>query len=388
MSQFRFSGSRAPGHAAGGRQYPWVIPVISALLALILFLVSAVYFAYTRLDGNIESKDITIYLDRDDGDDDGEDRIEPYKPGDDINVLFIGSDVRDPSANSSVVGMRSDTTMLAHISADRSRVEIISLPRDTLVDIPSCRLPDGTWTQARSSSIFNSSFALGGQSGDVGAAAACTIRTVEDLTRLEIDGFVVVNFASFKEFVDALGGVRMCFEEELYDRAAALDLRAGCQTLDGDSALAYARARKSFGDGSDIGRMDRQQELVLAIMEDALSKNLLTDLPGLYRLVDAVSQSIVTDSALGNIDTIISLANSLRSVSTDDFFLMTMPWDPAGPRVLPSADAEVLWETLREDAPLEEVFTDDGELIVEEAEETETDEQDASVPGLEPEVVE
>lgn len=391
VSQFSSNASRAPGHAAAGRQYPWVIPVISALLAIILFLVSVIYFAYTRLEGNIQSKDITVYLDRDEDetDEDGN-QIEPYRPGDDINVLIIGSDVRDPSANSNVVGMRSDTTMLAHISADRSRVEIVSLPRDTLVDIPSCRLPNGTWTESRASSIFNSSFALGGQTGDVGAAAACTIRTVEDLTGLRIDGFVVVNFASFKEFVDALGGVNMCFEEDLYDRAAALDLKAGCQILDGTSALAYARARKSFGDGSDIGRMDRQQELVLAIMDDALSKNLLTDLPGLYRLVDAVSQSIVTDSALGSMDTIISLANSLRGVSTNDLYLMTMPWDPAGPRVLPSADAEILWEALREDEPLDEIFDEDGKLIVEEIPivTEEPEEPEETVPGLETEVVE
>lgn len=377
MSLFRSSVSRAPGHAAAGRQYPWVIPVLSALLAIVLFVASTIYFAYTRLDGNIQSKDITVYLDRDE--DDEEDELEPYRPGDDINLLILGSDVRDPNANSDVVGMRSDTTMLAHISADRSRIEIISLPRDTLVDIPSCRLPEGTWTEPRSSAIFNSAFALGGQTGDAGAAAACTIRTVEDLTDLRIDGFVVVNFSSFKEFVEALGGVRMCFEEDLYDRAAALDLKAGCQVLDGDSALAYARARKNFGDGSDIGRMDRQQELVLAIMEDALGKNLLTDLPGLYRLIDAVSQSIVTDSALGNMDTLMSLANSLRGLKTDDVFLMTMPWAPAGPRVLPGDDADVLWDALRDDIPLDTVFDEDGKILVDEPTED---------PGVETEVAE
>lgn len=343
-----------------------MIPVVSALLAIILFLASTIYFAYTRLDGNIQTQDINVYLDR------GEeaDEIEPYKPGDDINILILGSDVREGEADidgagqaGQVVGMRSDTTMLAHISADRSRVEIVSIPRDTLVDIPSCRLPDGTWTEARTSAIFNSAFSIGGQTGDVGAAAACTIRTVEDLTDLYIDGFVVVDFASFQQFVDALGGVEMCFDEALADSTAGLDIVAGCQTLDGESALAFARARKGIGDGSDIGRMQRQQDLVLAIADEALSRNVLTDLPSLYRLVDAVSQSIVTDSELGNIDKIASLANSIRSVSTEDFFLMTMPWDPAGARVLPSADAAILWESLLADVPLTTVFDEDGGLL-------------------------
>lgn len=333
------------------------------LLAIVLFVASAIYFAYTRLDSNIQSQDIDIYLDRE------SEELEPYKPGEDVNFLILGSDVRAGEADidgagqsGDVVGMRSDTTMLAHISADRSRVEIISIPRDTLVDIPSCRLPDGTWTSPKSQAIFNSAFSIGGQTNDVGAAAACTIRTVEDMTGLFIDGFVVVDFASFQQFVDALGGVEMCFEEDLADSMAGLNVAAGCQTLDGEQALAFARARKGIGDGSDIGRMQRQQDLVLAIAEDALSRNILTDLPALYRLVDAVSQSIVTDAQLGNIDTLASLANSIRGVSTDDMFLMTMPWDPAGARVLPAAEGELLWEALLDDVPLNTIFDEDGEV--------------------------
>ncbi|AZN30830.1 LytR family transcriptional regulator [Flaviflexus salsibiostraticola] len=364
MSPFS-STSRLASHAAVGRQYPWAVPVVSVLLAIILFVGSAIYFAYTRLDGNIQSQDIEIYLDRE-----TETPLEPYKPGDDINFLILGSDVREGEADidgagesGDVVGMRSDTTMLAHISADRSRVEIVSIPRDTLVDIPSCRLPDGTWTAPQTSAIFNSAFSIGGQTDDVGAAAACTIRTVEGMSGLFIDGFVVVDFASFQQFVDALGGVEMCFEEDLADSMAGLDISAGCQTLDGEQALAFARARKGIGDGSDIGRMQRQQELVLAIAEDALSRNILTDLPSLYRLVDAVSQSIVTDAQLGNIDTLASLANSIRGVSTEDIFLMTMPWDPAGARVLPAAESEILWEALRDDIALSTIFDDNGEVM-------------------------
>lgn len=355
-----FSSPREASHAEAGRQYSWAVPAISVLLATVLFVGSAIYFAYTRLESNVQSQDIQVYLDRE-----PEKQLDPYKPGDDINFLILGSDVRERDGAGQageVVGMRSDTTMLAHISADRSRVEIVSIPRDTLVDIPSCRLPDGTWTAPKTSAIFNSAFSIGGQTDDVGAAAACTIRTVEGMSGLFIDGFVVVDFASFQHFVDALGGVEMCFEEDLTDSAAGLDVSAGCQVLDGEQALAFARARKAIGDGSDIGRMQRQQDLVLAIAEDALSRNILTDLPSLYRLVDAVSQSIVTDAQLGSLDTLASLANSIRGVSTEDIFLMTMPWDPAGARVLPAAVSEILWEALRDDIALETIFDDNGEL--------------------------
>lgn len=377
--------SRAPSHEPTGRRYPWIVPVLCALLAILLFLGSTVYFAYARLDGNFQSEDIDIYLDREPETDEEGDIIEPFRPGEAINILIIGSDSRDGiSTTSEVTGMRSDTTMLAHISADRERVEIISLPRDTLVDIPSCRLPDGTWTQPRQMSIFNSAFATGGQTDDVGAAAACTIRTVEDLTGLYIDGFVVVNFSSFEQFVDALGGVEMCFEEALEDSAADLSIPAGCQTLNGEQALAFARARKGIGDGSDIGRMDRQQELVLAIVDEALNRNILTNIPSLYRLVDAVSQSVVTDSELGNMDTLIALANSLRNVKTNDMFLMTMPWDPAGARVLPSENAQIVWDALDQDIPLETVITPEGEPIVEETlEPTDGTTEDGTIPGTE-----
>lgn len=360
--------------------------MISVLLAIILFLASTIYFAYARLDGNIQTQDIKVYLDRNDEEDD----IEPYKPGDDINILILGSDARVDATNSDgtsgssdVTGMRSDTTMLAHISADRSRVEIVSIPRDTLVDIPSCRLPDGTWTPSRDNTIFNSAFAIGGQTNSIGAAAACTIRTVEELTDQYIDGFVVVDFAAFREFVDALGGVDMCFDDDLVDSASGLDIEAGCRTLDGESALAFARARKGIGDGSDIGRMQRQQELVLAIADEAVSKNLLTDLPSLYRLFDAVSQSIVTDSDLGDMDRLASLANSIRTIKPEDMFLMTMPWDPAGARVLPAEDADVVWQALRDDIPLETVITEDGELVSDGTDEPTDDDAD-----IETEVVE
>ncbi|MEZ7898098.1 MAG: LCP family protein [Flaviflexus sp.] len=386
MSESSSRTSNAPRHEPTGREYPWVVPLLCGLLAIILFLASAVYFAYTRLDGNIQYQDIDIYLDRE-----KDDEIEPFRPGEDINILIMGSDSRagdsdidGAGANNEVVGMRSDTTMLAHISADRSRAEIVSIPRDTLVDIPSCRLPDGTWTQSQSSAMFNSAFSIGGQTDDIGAAAACTIRTVEQLTGLYIDGFVVVDFASFRQFVDALGGVEMCFDEDLSDAVTALNLEQGCQTLDGETALAFARARKGIGDGSDIGRMTRQQDLVLAIVEEAVNRNLMTNIPSLYRLVDAVSQSIVTDGDLGNMDVLASLANSIRNIGTEDMFLMTMPWEPAGARVLPADNAEVVWEALRDDVPLESVITPEGELVVSEppsGEETPSGENGTEAPA-------
>lgn len=366
--------SRAPAHARPSSERSWLIPALAFLLGLVLFVTSAAYFAYSRVQGNINSADITNLLGEDRPTEDGK-TLEPFMEGRPVNLLLLGSDVRNEATggeDSDIEGMRSDTTMLVHISENRDRVEIISIPRDLLTDIPACRLPNGEWTNPHSNTIFNSAFTLGGQTDDVGAAAACTIRTVEKFTGIYIDGFMVVDFASFRSFVNALGGVDMCFQEAIDDPAADLNIPAGCHTLNGDQALGYARARKTLGDGSDIGRMSRQQDLVKAMIDEALSKNLTTDLPRLYSFIDAISQSVVLSKDLGDVDTLAALGLSVRGVKTDDMFMMTMPWEPAGARVTEAPEAEIVWEALREDQPLEELFDADGVYIGDSTTETTT----------------
>ena len=102
-----------------------------------------------------------------------------------VNILILGSDQRDgvnAEIGGEVAGMRSDTTMVLHISADRSRVELVSIPRDSLVDIPSCTMTNGKTTRA-THGMFNSAFATGWDNGgDMTSAAACTINTVQQNT--------------------------------------------------------------------------------------------------------------------------------------------------------------------------------------------------------------
>lgn len=366
---------RRPVHEPAGKHRRWLAIIGTTVLALLVYVGSVAGFAYLRLQGNFDRQDISALLSDDRPDRDGAEVPGPFKPGQPVNLLIIGSDARQGAADidgagqaGEVTGMRSDTTMLVHVSADKSRVEIVSIPRDMLIDIPSCRLPTGAQTAPQYEAMFNSAFSLGGQTGDTGSAAACTIRTVEDMTDIYIDGFVVVDFDSFKTFVDALGGVEMCFDEQLTDATTGLDLGPGCEKLIGEQALQFARARKGLTGGSDIGRMDRQQELVKAIVDEAVSKNIMTNLPSLYRFIDAVSQSVVTDSELGDIDTLSSFAYSLRSISSDRIFAITMPWLPAGNRLLPAPLSESVWEALREDRPLDEVITRDGEPVFQDAE--------------------
>jgi LCP family protein required for cell wall assembly len=319
------------------------------------FVLSGSALAYSALQGNITTHDVTGLLGRD-RPAEAEGPVDP-RAGRDLNVLVMGSDVRS-GENAAIggapetVGMRSDTTLLVHISADRTRADIVSIPRDLLVDIPACPRPEGDGTRPQPDAMFNAAFATGGESGQVEYAAACTIKTVEQMSGVFVDDYVVVDFAGFTRMVDALGGVPMCIPEAVSDRYAGLDLEAGQQVLNGQDALAYARARKNVGDGSDISRIGRQQLLLGAMVRAVLSKNLLTDLPELYLFLDAATESVTAGPTIGRIPNLVGLANSVRSVPAGGVTFVTTPFDWAGARVKPNEDSALLWAAIAADLPI------------------------------------
>ena len=344
--------STGPRHARRLRRHPVARVVAVASVGIAAFTISGAALAYNALQGNIDTHDVTALL----GGTRPTTAAPPADPraGEPFNVLVMGSDVRS-GVNAQLggapetEGMRSDTTLLVHISAERDRADIVSIPRDLLVDIPSCALADGTTSAGQSNTMFNAAFATGGANGRVEYAAACTIKTVEAMSGVFVHDFVVVDFAGFTSMVNALGGVPMCVPEPVSDRFAGLDLDAGQQVLDGQQALAYARARKSIGDGSDISRIGRQQELLGAMVRTVLSKNLLTDLPALYRFLDAGTDSMTTGPTMGQIPNLVGLANSLRSVPAGGVTFVTLPFDWAGARVAPNADSAALWASIAAD---------------------------------------
>lgn len=338
--------------------------VASALILLLTFSTTGFALGYSRLQGNIQQTTIDDYLGTDRPTQEAPDPVAPAAPRP-LNVLVLASDSReganaeiDSSATSD--GMRSDTAMLVNISADRSHVNVVSIPRDTLVDIPPCTLPDGTVTAPKSDAMFNSAFAIGGQTGDVGSAAACSIRTVEKLTGIYIHEFVVVDFAGFISVVDALGGIAMYLPKDINDSASNLHIKAGCRLLDGETALGLARVRK-IGDGSDISRIGRQQDIVMEMLDEALSTELLSDPIRLYKVLDVSTQTLTTSPDIGNIYNLIGLAGSLAGLRAEDIVMVTMPFDWAGNRVTVSAEfAPYLWMALRKDVPLLPVLSGAG----------------------------
>ena len=244
--------NRAPAHLLGKRRGGFVVRSIGlVLLAAVLCLTSAFGYAWVRYQGNLTAADISDLLDPNPQDDE-DSGLRDISAGQPLTFLVLGSDVREgdsdvdgSGASGEITGMRADTTMIVHISADRQRIDVVSIPRDTLVDIPSCivRTADNktTTTKEKPNGMFNSAFAIGGQTGDVGSAAACTMRTLQQEMGLNFNGYIVVDFASFVKSVDAIGGVPMYFEESLHDKYAGLNIEAGCRLLDGKQALAGTR---------------------------------------------------------------------------------------------------------------------------------------------------
>lgn len=267
------------------------------------------------------------------------------------NILLIGSDTR--SGDNSKYGrddggsQRSDTTILLHLAADRRSATAVSIPRDLMAEIPSCHTGDGKATKKQFAQ-FNWAFELGG--------TACTIRTVEKMTGVRVDHHMVIDFNGFKDMVDAVDGVEVCLKEPVDDDDAHLELPAGRQTLDGEEALGYVRARKSIGNGSDTERMDRQQKFLGALVNKMQSNGVLLNPTRLYPVLDAATKSLTTDPGLDSLRDLYDLVRGMRNVPTEQVQFLTVPRQPyhANPNrdELIQPDADQLFERLRKDEPV------------------------------------
>lgn len=323
-------------------------------VAILAFGGTAAYSVYAKLNGNINRVDVSGLIGpRPTPSEGGKDP----NAGKDVNILLIGSDSRE-GENGQIGGqvatsMRSDTTLVMHISADRSRVEMVSIPRDSLVDIPACQTTNGE-TYPENHAMFNVAFARGWDKGqDLESAAACTWRTVEANTGITIDDFALVDFAGFQTMVDAIGGVPICIPFDMDDRKAKLHIQAGNHELDGKTALAYARSRYNQGnDGSDTGRIGNQQRLLAAMAAEILKKNVLTDWTELLGLLNAATKSLTTSMSTPDM---AGLAYSARSIRTGNITFMTIPWAPARSdknRVEWTSEAETVWANIAVDKPM------------------------------------
>ena len=335
----RSAGGRSPGGRppGGWRRARWVIAAV-----LVTGLVG-LGVAYANLSGNIDRIDLLDSI--------GTDRPTAVVEGP-LNILVMGSDTRqgigttEYGTDTVEGGAHSDTNLLVHLSADRSRAMVVSIPRDSMVPAPedcndlSSTVDNGVVRQ------WNMNFNQGG--------APCVIRTLEGNTDLRVDHFVVIDFAGFTRMVDALGGIEVCLPEDVSDPEAHFEKTAGRHVLDGREALGYVRLRKQIGDGSDLGRIERQQAFMSSVAQKATSTSLLLRPDRLYSFLDAATESMTTDSELSTAE-LGRIANSVRSIGLDQVEFVTVPTDvyPEDPnRVVWTEEADALWEAIRYDRPL------------------------------------
>ncbi|MBT0993818.1 LCP family protein [Cellulomonas sp. DKR-3] len=278
-----------------------------------------------------------------------------------VNLLVVGTDMRDgenADIGGTVGGMHNDTTMVVHVSADRSRVDVVSIPRDSLVDIPSCRRADGTRSAAAPHHIFNDALAFGGgPQEDLAAGAACVITTVEQATDVRIDASVVVKMDGVSAVIDELQGVDLCLPERMESKKAGhLVLDQGWNHLDGRTAIQFLRARSGTGNGlelgSDLARIGRQQQLIDALTAKIRSDELLADPVALLRVLDAVARSLSVSPELADPRTILGLAYSLRDLDVVGRQMVPVVDAPDGNRVLWTQEADDLWARIRSDEPI------------------------------------
>jgi LCP family protein required for cell wall assembly len=267
------------------------------------------------------------------------------------NILIMGSDSRAGSNGSygDVDGARSDTTLLVHIYEGRESATVVSIPRDSFVELAGCKMLNDE-TSLPYKSKFNAAFAIGGP--------ICTVKTVEKLTNIRINNFVVVDFEAFKKVVDAIGGVEVCLTSPAYDPivpgkgGSGLDLPAGYSNITGEQALAFVRARESLGDGSDLGRISRQQEFIASMIRGMMDKGLLTNPAMIYRVLNVVTSSIATNSEFASIKALQDFALSLGSLKPSKINFVTTPYEIIEKgNVGWTSEADELWSALRMDQP-------------------------------------
>lgn len=323
--------------------------------ALVLAMVTGLgtIWLYRHLEGNINVLDVDDQLN------DRPDKVEVEGPKDPLNILVMGSDSRDCDGcnidNLTGGGQRSDTTILLHVSADRERAYGISIPRDSMVDRPDCEAEDGSTIPGADYVMWNEAFGLGGP--------ACTMQQFEQLTGVRLDHFVVVDFFGFRDMVDAVGGVEMCIPEPIYDPEHGINIEAGTRELEGYEALNYVRARYAIGNGSDTGRMKRQQAFIASMTNKVMNAGTLARPDRLIRFLNAATSSLTVDPDLQSIRKLTELGLQFRDTGLDQIQFMTIPneADPQDPNRLVwiEPQAQGVWDKIAADEPLTKRLSQD-----------------------------
>ncbi|MEV4873601.1 LCP family protein [Streptomyces syringium] len=324
-----------------------------SLAVIVLGTAAAGYFYYEHLNSNLKKSNLNLgdkRLDRSAANAAGQ------RP---LNILILGSDSRNSKENVELGGARedagrkplADVQMLVHVSADRSNMSVISVPRDTRVTIPKCTDPeDGTVYKETDRQIINTSLMNGGP--------GCTVAAWEELTGIPVDHFMMIDFAGVVSMADAVGGVPVCVDANVYDKDSGLRLTKGSHKVKGEQALQWLRTRHGFEDGSDIGRTHAQHLYMNAMVRQLKGGTKLSDPGQLTDLAEAATKALTVDKDLGSVKKLYDLGNDIKRVPSERITMTTMPWvsDPLDPdaHVIPKpGDADKLFSLVRNDIALD-----------------------------------
>lgn len=283
------------------------------VLKVVLIVVLALGLSYAGYGGFILKKFDTVFKDNTDETLEG---LASTAPGQPMNILVIGSDRRDvvseeernlPQFNKSSSGKRADTIILLHVSKEKKAV-MVSFPRDLRVEIPGY-----------GKNKINAAYSFGGRQ--------LLLDTVLKFTGLEIHHVVDINFVSFRAIVDAVGGVDIYVNRAINDKKSGLKIPGpGCWTMKGQTALSYVRARY-FDPRADLGRIDRQQQFMRALLRKVKSIGFLLDLPSVNQLADSLVNGFKVSKDV-DFGLARSVAAKLASAGDRNIDFRIVPSDP------------------------------------------------------------
>ncbi|MFJ6785406.1 LCP family protein [Streptomyces yangpuensis] len=356
-------GSRRAGGAGvrpAGRGRRRALRWISSVLSLlILGTAAAGYLYYRHLNGSIQTDALNL----------GENKLGGSKPNafgqTPLNILLIGSDARNDAENQALGGATdtfdgpplADVQMLLHLSADRSNMSVVSMPRDTMLMMPKCTEPGGKVHPASKGLVqTNESIQRGGP--------GCTVAAWTELTKIPIDHFMMIDFKGVVRMADAIGGVPVCVEQNVHSRTrdgkgSGLKLPKGTSVIQGETALQWLRTRYGFEDGTDIGRTHAQHQYMNSMAREFRKNAKLSNPVKLNSLAQAAIEAMVVDTGLNKIDKLFDLSMELKKVPPGRITMTTMPWiystkPGLDGRVEPKpGEAEDVFRMVREDIALD-----------------------------------
>ncbi|MEV8311652.1 LCP family protein [Streptomyces flavidovirens] len=345
------SGQRR-GNRGKRRVLRWVASVLSLL---ILGTAGAGYLYYRHLNSILKKEELNL----------GDKPMAGHQVNaagqTPLNILLIGSDARNSDENKRLGGAKdtfdspplADVQMLLHLSADRSNISVISMPRDTLLKMPKCTDPETgeVYPATTNLRMTNESLGRGGP--------GCTVATWYELTGITIDHFMMIDFSGVVSMADAIGGVPVCVTDNVESRnpegkGSGLKLKEGTTYIKGEQALQWLRTRYGFEDGTDLARTHAQHMYMNSMVRELKKSTKLSDPNKLRKLAESATRALTVDQRLDTVKKLYDLGEELKKVPAARITMATMPWIPQGGRVLPKpGEAELLFKMVREDTPLD-----------------------------------